>query len=298
MGGVRGVSDPVSFLRQELTRLGFSTGELVQPHDNPAEPRLNFSPGHWYGTYSFWPFANCSTPGATATLTGIGEVCEVVTAGPSAAFSISIDGGAPYVVPQRADVAGPVVTRVEGLTKGEHTVVVSLVDPGTMYLAAVGFVPSSGVVVQNAGYSGSTTEDWRDEQFGRGRILFQSSNVAPDAIVIELGCNDWNAGVDQATFRSRLDSIVARAQGTGATVLLAVSHFSENGAATWPPYVKTIYDIADARDLALLDLSDRLGYYHERNANGASYDLSSDSTHLTPAGNAVKAEAWLDLLGL
>lgn len=293
-GSVRGTSDPATFLRRELERLGYPVGDLIHTVSGQTEPRLIRS-GSWSdGSTSLDLLAG--SQGATLTLTDTGTALDIVAADVGATWSYSIDGAGPtFVVAGGTSV--PKVVTTDGLGPGEHTVVITQNDPGQAYFHSVGFRPAAGVVVESTGIGGSNTTDWTTlGDWTPGSLLNHAGNVRPDLIVIELGINDWVSNLAVDTYRTNLTTLTQRCQATNATVMLTASQGAETNRTDWSTYVAAIYDVADARDVPLLDLYDRLGAYGDYNADGTSRDLAVDSIHLTPAGYASKGRGWLDLL--
>lgn len=292
----RGTSDPVTFLRGELTRQGYATGELVVAYTNGA-PDTRFAQST--GSAPTFPWGDLVS-NATVTVTGTGTVLEVVGSGIGQAWTVSVDGGAPATFTPNGS-SGPQVFTVTGLSNAAHSAVITGTTGGAnnSYLHAAGFRQASGVVVENAGIVHNTTADWLAGAgaFGPAWSLFHTDYPGHDAVVIELGANNLliPAGT-VASFAADLATLVdqARAQtpANPATVLLTTSNYPSGHDTDWPPFLSAIYDVADAKDVPLIDFADRLGLFA---AHGASQG-SGDGIHLNAAGNAHKARAWWNAL--
>ena len=300
LGSTRGVDDPVTMLRLELARQGYPVGELVVFSSLLDDPRVQYDGGGYH-----IPYADISAawPGS---VTGTGTVLEIVTNTQSPPFDVSVDGGpATTVTPAGGDQAVQVHT-LEGLSAGEHTATITA-SADWVKVYAAGFRQPSGVVVQNVGISGISSAElfafqgWQGAggQLSQPWTLFHPGNVAHDLVVLELGVNDQAEGVSVATYRANMQRLVEWARTRGPDVALVASNaFAGAQSSTWHQYVAALYDVADSHDVPLLDLSDRFGPWDAYNADGATHDLADDGVHLTPAGNAVKARAWLDLIAV
>jgi lysophospholipase L1-like esterase len=299
LANTRGTDDAVSLLRAELARRGYGVGELVHSYSGISDPRISYEDGN--GTF---PWATIPAAGV-GTVTGAGAVFEVAVATISGPFTVSIDGAAATTFTPAGGAAAVQVFTVSGLSAGTHTATM-MSTGGSLFPYAAGFRQSAGIVVENAGVSGTTAADWLAApgwaaagEFGPSWSLFHAGNVDHDLVVIELGVNDrWQAATVN-TFRTNLAALVDRARGRGATVVLTASNSPGDASdgTPWSSYVAAVYDVADAKDLPLLDLTDRWGAFADYNADGTGHDLASDTAvHLTAAGNAAKMRAWLDLL--
>jgi lysophospholipase L1-like esterase len=278
-------------------------GELVHAWTGGlTEPRLVFGHG-LLGASNLFPWPEIGT--GTATLTGSGTVLEIVTSTDANTFTYAVDGGTAVTVTPSSlgpPGMGAALVTVTGLADTAHTVV--LTSPGpSRYIYAAGLRPATGVVLENAGLSGSTVDDWArmdNGVYSAAETLFAPTHIDHDAVVIELGMNDRWQGVPVATFTAALSALVDRAQARGASVFLVASNSPQGWATapTWADFVAAIYAVADTQDVPLLDLTDRWGMFESYNADGSPRDLATDSVHLTAAGNAAKMRALVDLLSV
>lgn len=298
-GNTRGVDDAVSQLRAELGRRGYGVGELVHFHTGGLpEPRIVLG-GSWSLGGPTFPWA-AGAAANTATLTGTGTVLEIVGSGFGGSWTYAIDGAAPVtIVPNGASV--PQITVVTGLSNAAHTVVCTANAPDS-YIYGLGFRQATGVALENAAISGSSTSSWLDATnwpFGAASSLFSATSADHDIVLLELGVNDLGAGSTVDAYRTRLGQLVDAVRArSSASVFLVASNYPQGADATWAPFVSAAYDVADLKDAPLLDLADRWGSFGQYNADGLARDLASDTVHLTAAGNAAKMRAWLDLLAV
>lgn len=298
-GSVRGTSDAVTFLAGELRRAGHVVGELVHSTisgGSLADPRISFESGSYslpYGTI---------VQGTPGTVAGTGTVFEIVTTRLSGPFTVSVDGGATTTRTPAGGAQGVQVHTVTGLSNAAHTATVSPTTAAPVYVYAAGFRPVTGIVLENAGISGSRSVDWASTAaLSVASSLFDPANVDHDLVVIELGANDRWQDVPTATFQQNLGDLIDRARARDASVAVTFSNEPSDIGSTdtpWPEIGAAVYDAADSRDVPLLDLTDRFGPHAGYNVTDPGRDFTLDSIHLTPTGNAAKARAWLDLLAV
>lgn len=290
MNATRGTNDSVSLLRQEFSRQSYSVGEFVLGYNGGvAEPRWSPQPTQTGASHVFpWPILTTTA----SVLSGTGTVLELVYSKFTPAFTYSIDGAGAVTVTPNGAGADVQVTTVTGLSNAAHTASLAS-SGGSAYFYGAGFRQATGVVFQNAGISGSQAGEWITNPTNFGPLVLP---FASDVAFVELGVNDWGAGNTQSNFLGNLTGIVNNLKATGANVILVVSNYPSGGDSTWPPYVSTIYDVADTCDVPLVDFADRLGLYSQYNADTTQYDQASDTLHLTPAGYAHKSRAWLGAL--
>ncbi|SEP27255.1 SGNH/GDSL hydrolase family protein [Trujillonella endophytica] len=292
-GTTRGTSDPVTLLRQQFARAKFRTGELVHLYSAAPEPRVTYA-GTWADQSINVPWRR-GQAGATLTFSGVGRYLELVVSNESVTgFTTAIDGGAPVSHTTTGALTYKTMTLDAG-TDGAHTLVLKLA--GNSFVYGVGIRHADGVVVENAGISGAATANFL-ASFGSANVMSAASYFDVDTFLVELGANDMYQAVPVATYKTNLLAIVDKCLASGANVVLVATH-TPAGNSGWPPYLAAQYEIADLRDLPLLDLTDRMGWLGTAgDFDGTPYDLAvPDGKHLTAVGNSVKAMAWLDVLG-
>ena len=103
----------------------------------------------------------------------------------------------------------------------------------------------TAVHVVNAGVSGDTTTD------GLARLGWSLADK-PAVIILELGANDMLRGIDPKITRANLDAMIAKAQATGAKVLLAGMQALANWGEGYQHEFERIYpELAAARGVTL-----------------------------------------------
>ena len=99
--------------------------------------------------------------------------------------------------------------------------------------------------VLNGGVSGDTTAG------GLARLDWALADQ-PDAVLVELGANDFLRGIDPALSRDNLTQIVEQVQARGLPVLLAGMYAPRNLDQTYTDAFDSIYpDLAEAYDIPL-----------------------------------------------
>ena len=144
--------------------------------------------------------------------------------------------------------------------------------------------------VANAGVSSSATSGW----VGAGAFdsLATIRAYAPDLTIINLGINDARLPLAAATYRSRLETIVAAADDSGDIVVQSVV---PSGTSTNPdPAYEALYRdetldlfLDSAGAISYIDIMARYGSYAIANPLGWYYD----TIHPATAGYADTAGA-------
>jgi acyl-CoA thioesterase-1 len=137
--------------------------------------------------------------------------------------------------------------------------------------------------VVNAGVSGETSA-------GGLRRIDQALDDGAAVVVVALGGNDGLRGLPVAELQKNLSGIVARAQGAGATVILAGMHAPPSLGIEYSNRFSRVYqDVADEYDVELIP------FLLEGVAGELQYN-QSDGIHPNAAGARVVAETvWSHL---
>ncbi|HEX3538634.1 MAG TPA: arylesterase [Stellaceae bacterium] len=99
--------------------------------------------------------------------------------------------------------------------------------------------------VVNAGVSGETTAG------GLARLAWTLADK-PDLVILELGANDALRGIDPATVRANLETMIDKIQASGAKLLLLGMRAPPNWGADYQRAFDRIYrELADAHHVAL-----------------------------------------------
>ena len=203
-----------------------------------------------------------------------------------------------------AGALGVMRTSFSGLTAGTHklriykineqdnTSTVDILAFETHATPAGKTVPG---VVHNWGNAWCTASDFD----GIDSTVFAQSlqAVAPDAVVILLGTNDYNGSVSAATFKANILKIINRVKAAVTIAprnILLVSCFKDiNQSALLQEYVNTSYpQAASETGIDYWDMYSWFGDYATNNAKG----YFEDGVHVNAAGGAViAAEMWKKL---
>jgi len=322
------------FLRSMIGRQFGSSGTGVVIADavsraNPTfDPRWAFSGTITDQGFGFHKAAcyRLNASGNYAEFTATCDTFEVMTfASEGSPVDVKIDGTSVGTISNRRDGTGGTITRdtrsfvgvasaenffsISAGTGGSHTIRLTNGASGSTFLASVeGKVTSNSVVrVSNPSINGKSLDTlWagaakNDETNGLyGLPLIDS--LRADLLVIALGTNDWQAGVDASVTKSQLATLIARQRAYGTNDGGAPK---ANGEVLllWPPlpdvtalgeshelrywYRRAMYDVANENNVALLDLEQLWGGYSEANSRG----LFADTIHPSTAGSADIANA-------
>jgi lysophospholipase L1-like esterase len=236
-------------------------------------------------------FAAWSGTGKTATFTSArnGTVATVYYFNNSGTFTVTIDGGSPVTVtPTGAQSTG--TYQVTGLSNATHTVLITS-SSSTGYIIGVSVNQAAGIQVNTAGASGTKTTDWIASTFSSPATLAQTTaGAAPDAYFVALGVNDANV-TSLATYATQLTTIVNTLKATSDVVLISMLPPTQNSVTTaiWQTYLSAMYDVADACNVPLIDVSNIFGQTSDAIAAGLT---STDTVpHPNAAGYGVIARA-------
>ena len=293
-GVTPGVDDPVVSFRKVFAQAGHDVGTRARVNNAMTmDSRLTNS--GWTlvsSAVANQPFAYATTAGNTFTFVSdtSGTCVEIVTTGSTGAFTYSIDGAtAVAITPTGTNVIQTV--RVTGLANTKHTVVVTSVAGTTNYLLSIGVLPATGVVVENAGVSGSDTTPWLPTDWYLGSNTVANATTVqsnPDCVFVELGGNDYlNSSATAAQVTANNTSIVNTLKAAGCDVILIASHRPDT-TSTWLTYVSALYDAADTCDVPLWDMTYGFGTRTQLLANNILY---ADNLHFNTTGYAQKADA-------
>lgn len=217
-----------------------------------------------------------STAGRKNTYTSdhAGTIVDLFYFNTSAAFTYKIDGGSALsVTPTGAQTVGTIT--VTGLLDTTHTVEVTVPASGTVFLIGAAVRKATGLQVWNAGLGGNTAVNWANA------TAFAPLQVVkpwlPNLATVMLGTNDANQSVSAADYKTAMLAIVDSLLPATDVLLFTPPPASGLDLA---PYRQVLYEVAEARDLPLLDLLDRFGSWATANANGQV----TDPLHLNAIG--------------
>lgn len=220
--------------------------------------------------------------------------------------TVLIDGASPASNSTITPVAGNTigVAAYTGLANTTHTV--KITTTGTAFvLHGINCYSTGGFVVDNFGYSGSSTTDWKNTAWNAPLTLAQrpaqANSTGYNVVVLGLGTNNairsrtTGNGTDPATYQTDLGNIVTSMLSVAETMLISPPpsqvYVDPNGMQG---YSTAAYAVAEAQDVRLLDMYDRWTNYTEASGLGL---ISSDGVHPGDAGYRDYSNAVMSLLG-
>jgi lysophospholipase L1-like esterase len=222
------------------------------------------------------------------------------TQGPSTgSFGISIDGAAATVVPTSGALTDGKTWVSPALTAGSHTVQITVAS-GDVYFGGLTVFngdETSGVQVFESGHWGWKTTDWVNggSYWGDAAIKIQ-----PQLIMIALMTNDYQAGIDPATSKANLQTLITALRGkcTLPPTVVLITYPARGDVTTttypWSAYVEAAASIAASdAGVAHLDLSARYASPAVTNALG---NWNGDKVHPTDQGHGLIAETVLSFI--
>lgn len=259
-------------------------------------------------------FLTANASGATLTFKVTGTNVTIYNfsgSAPRAAFTYSIDGGAPVNVVVPVGPTAVQQTTISGLSNVEHTVVLAWngLPAEVFFPIGVAGYNATGIIVDQMGRAGSTTVDWSGTPTLVSAYNGGASNPA-DLVILGLGLNDSIAPVTGENWVKNMTTYLqATRAATGATDLILVhQHYgnfnSGTGAPTYGDYSSRIKDLADNYNAALVNMW-TLGRnsYAYRNAQGYWGDgtvpggvVGTDLVHLSDQGHQVVANAIIPIV--
>jgi lysophospholipase L1-like esterase len=281
-------SYPVA-LRSIMATAGYpagGTGVVQLQNNTTADARWGTIPGAWtvfQGKTTQTNFLQCVTNASTITFTSdlAGTVAEVWYLGTSAAFDVSIDGGAASTVtPSGASATLSYV--VTGLANATHTIAITTKGTAATFIVGAQVRSTSGLSISNAGINSTKASDWNltVSYYTQGPV---TASYGCDLAIIELGSNDVLAGISEATFKTNMAAVIAQYKTATCDVLLL--HPTPANNINWADTTKinsrTFYQIADTAGVPLLDLNDRWQDYTTQFGTGL---MNADGIHCTAGG--------------
>jgi lysophospholipase L1-like esterase len=240
---------------------------------------IKFNPGATDRTCLY----QSSSAGGTGTFTSAnaGTIVELWYSNASAAFNVTIDGGAPVTItPAGGTTIGKY--QVTGLADTTHTVLATRTG-GPIYLTAATVRKASGVSVGSFGLGGARLSDTNLSQPYDLRSV--TLGWAPHLVVIGFMTNEAYTSISAATYKTNLQSAITAFSGAGVDILLIAQ--IPAASLTLTDYRTALYELADANDIPVLDLFERWGSYTTVNALGMMFD----GFHPSAIGNVEYGQA-------
>lgn len=220
-----------------------------------------------------------------------------VTSAASGSFTVTIDGTLVATIDASPALSDGNKWNSGALGLGPHTIVVTPTSATSVTVNGVRTYQNNentGIHVLDGGQSGSKTNDWLTlNSFWQANI----AAVAPDAVILETGTNDWGGNVDVNSFATQLTSLIAliRSVAPNASIILPVMFERQAAGATqtWLQFVNAIYTVAVADgNCFVVDMYQRFQPGNQSSANAPWSLIDSDLVHMTDKGQ----KFWVDAL--
>lgn len=226
--------------------------------------------------------------GSSITFTSeqAGTTGEVYYSDASAAFAVSIDGGAAVTV-----TPGGTSTikryQVTGLTDAVHSIKVTA-PTSYVFLEAMATQRAAGIAVHNIAWGGARAAQggpgvaWLDTSQASNiqvhrKGAFDQSGITPDLVLWSLGGNDVANGTTPEQFATSFATLKGWYPNSDH-MLMTGPGLSTAPQATWDAFVASLYSLCDTLNIAMLELRDRCGYATEASALGY---IGADGFHPT-----------------
>lgn len=206
-----------------------------------------------------------------------------------ATFTVDVDGGAAIETINANAGPSAVIKRVVNCALGTHTINFRRTGTGgTLGLVGITWYRGDTPVLDlwNMGISGATIGTFADTtQFWRPALAIPS--MAPSAVYIDLGINNWGAQTDPASFAASYQDVINAHKVASDVILVSPvpQAVAANSLATQMVYVDIIDGLARSNDLPYIDLRAYFESQEIQQALGAYYD----PTHPNGLGAAEKA---------
>jgi lysophospholipase L1-like esterase len=240
------------------------------------------------------PGGNAFNATAAGTLTftaqANGDTCEFFWRDGAAGRNVTwqVDGGAATAI-NSSGVTQLVKTTIPLGAVGAHTITINW-SLGSVTPIAFNVFDSTRkeISVWNFGVCGITSAGLLDNTDASISRLACISNALtkPDAVILNVGTNDWRTSVSVIAFQANLVTLVQAYQAVGATIILRVPAFDPSAtgnAAIQQQYIDAMYSVAVAFGLPIVNV--RLRWGSNAAAVAAGFQNPGD-VHPTPAGNA------------
>lgn len=192
-------------------------------------------------------FSLAGTAGATYTTTFTGTSFNLYYgAGSPTGFTITVDGGTAVSLSS----SGAVINKQwnsGALTAGLHTIVITANNTVAVWIEGFEFFNGdelAGIHIGEAGYSGSTTFTWEQNQRALQRSQQAITFWNPDLVILSLGVNDHIANIAPVDYYNGIMNLIyaARQYTTKQISIVLVSFMARSDAAAQnPAYPYQIY---------------------------------------------------------
>ncbi len=223
------------------------------------------------------------------------------TQGPTAgSFTVAVDGGGPVTVTPNAsgtDGRHDGTYTTPSVSQGSHSIVITAV--GTAVVNGV-YVhngdEASGVQLYTSGQPSTTSASWA----GATGVATRIGALAPGLVMIVLGSNDFATGMDPATFKSNIETIISEIKlaTTPDPAFLLVGSYRRLDvplpAHPYADYTAAMAAVAVADStVAVVDISAMYPTSQMADVYGL---LDADDIHQTDRGHSLMADLIMSTL--
>jgi lysophospholipase L1-like esterase len=238
------------------------------------------------GTWADWEgIVKKGSPGATSTFNfeGTGIKIMYIKGSGAGTFSAIIDGGTATTYDANYLSIDVGVVQIIGLNNTTHSITITNTDASRdLYL--IGAIPingNNGVRIDNYSVKGVFAYNSIGSDTLR-KVYFKEN---PQLFIIALTANDFGAQNDIKTYKGYIETAIDDAKSRGMSVLLIANGLRRFVGARvdqiW--YTKALYDLADKKDVALIDVNAKWGTYNAALAQG--FLVNTDDVHPTDEGH-------------
>jgi lysophospholipase L1-like esterase len=213
-------------------------------------------------------------------------------------WTYAVDGGSAVTVTNTNTGTRKKIS-ITGMASANHTVVItpgaSTTSGNPLYIIGVTFKNATGVAVHNIGIGGASVSGGT-----LGSQVHDSINVAlahsPQLTFIELGTNEPTPLA--ASFQTTMQTAITNLLAAGSDVVLIGESPEGTGTRPVAAVLAVDYTLADANNLAMVDLSDRLISWTSANTQALTYTTDGLTVHFNEAGYAEFARVIANALQL
>ena len=210
----------------------------------------------------------------TFSFNGTGLRILAVTGAAGSTFSATVDDGTPVDFNSyNATTVGCAEFAIDGLSDGDHTVVIKNTDSNTAHkVRLIGAYPikgNKGIRVNMMGKVAAIIGNY----VGSGLADVAVFNILPPTLtIISLIANDYSQNIDPATYKTNLETLVDKALTIGDVLITTIGISTQSGTYLQSEYVTACQEVATAKSCSYLDIyslygssaiATSLGYYYD-----------------------------------
>jgi len=211
---------------------------------------------------------------ATFSFNGTGLRILAVTGAAGSTFSATVDGGTPVDFNSyNATTVGCAEFAIDGLSDGDHTVVIKNTDSNTAHkVRLIGAYPikgNKGIRVNMMGKVAAIIGNYVGSALADVAVF----NILPPTLtIISLIANDYSQNIDPATYKTNLETLVDKALTIGDVLITTIGISTQSGTYLQSEYVTACQEVATAKSCSYLDIyslygssaiATSLGYYYD-----------------------------------